>query len=275
MEHRQQDNNGWVNDAERWIGQIQGVRQCKIDLDTAGEVTGVHVIATSDRDPRHVVRDVEGLLKARLSLDVYYKKIGVVQIVESPEDAPEKRTAGSSPQPEAKVAEPKIAEPEITKPERPAVPVEILDNIIQPAMLVEDTSQIRMECTKVGIAASGPVLTATVELKLGTAAAESTETGPDHPELDISLLARATLGAIVQLIEDPVTLSLAEVRKLTLGNEDVIVAAVDLVEGRRSERYHGICSQKHNRQQAAVYAVLDALNRRLALMNLREGALTQ
>jgi len=81
MEQHDNDNS-WVQDAENWICQIKDVRQCKIDLDKTGEVIGVHVVASMDRDPKLIVRDVEGLLKARLDLDVFYKKIGVVQVVD-------------------------------------------------------------------------------------------------------------------------------------------------------------------------------------------------
>ncbi|MDO9693489.1 MAG: hypothetical protein Q7W56_02025, partial [Candidatus Latescibacteria bacterium] len=88
MEEPRNDDLEWVKDAERWICQIQGIRQCKIDIDELGKVAGIHVIASAEREPRHVVRDVESLLKARLDLDVYYKKIGVVQIIEPDETAP-------------------------------------------------------------------------------------------------------------------------------------------------------------------------------------------
>ena len=80
MELEPNERDVWVADAQRWISQIRGVLQCKIDLDPAGEIAGVHVVAGTEREPRHIVRDVESLLKARLQMDVYYKKIGVVQI---------------------------------------------------------------------------------------------------------------------------------------------------------------------------------------------------
>ena len=81
MELEPNERDVWVTDAQRWICQIKGVLQCKIDLDPAGEIAGVHVVAGTEREPRYIVRDVESLLKARLEMDVYYKKIGVVQIV--------------------------------------------------------------------------------------------------------------------------------------------------------------------------------------------------
>ena len=83
MDWEPNERDAWVIDAQRWIGKINGVLQCKIDLDANGDVTGVHVVAGMDREPRHIVRDVESLLKARLGLDVYYKKIGVVQVLDS------------------------------------------------------------------------------------------------------------------------------------------------------------------------------------------------
>ena len=83
MEWEPNERDAWAVDAQRWIEQIKGVLQCKIDLDSDGEVLGVHVVAGMDREPRHIVRDVESLLKARLDIDVYYKKIGVVQVLDN------------------------------------------------------------------------------------------------------------------------------------------------------------------------------------------------
>ncbi|MEN8008698.1 MAG: hypothetical protein ABFS42_16940, partial [Candidatus Krumholzibacteriota bacterium] len=89
------ERDAWVADAQRWICQIKGVLQCKIDLDAAGEITGVHVVADLEREPRHIVRDVESLLKARLQMDVYYKKIGVVQVMGNSGSAPEETPAAT------------------------------------------------------------------------------------------------------------------------------------------------------------------------------------
>ena len=51
-----------------------------------------------------------------------------------------------------------------------------------------------------------------------------------------------------------------------------MLAAVNLVEGRRSEVLFGTCGADHNRQQAVVFAVLDALNRRLSQYPLQDEA---
>ncbi len=272
LEEPRNDDLGWVKDAERWICQIQGIRQCKIDIDELGKVAGIHVIATADREPRHVVRDVESLLKARLDLDVYYKKIGVVQIIEPEEAAP----AMSAPAPpDAAIAPAPVAEPAAPPPLRiPEVPkphVVPAPVAVRPAVLVEEAVAPRVECAGVGVMIAGATLTATVELVRGGAAARVQETGPNHQGTDQLLVSRATVRALADLLDETATLSLADLRETEMAGERVTLVAVDLVEGRRSERFFGSCSQRHGPHQAAVYAVLDALNRRLDLMNFREG----
>ena len=70
-------------------------------------------------------------------------------------------------------------------------------------------------------------------------------------------------------MDEPVILHLNEVRPETVGGRQVIITAVDLVEGRRNETLFGSCACEHNRQQAVVHAILDALNRRLSLFALK------
>jgi len=278
LEEPRNDDLEWVKDAERWICQIQGIRQCKIDIDELGKVAGIHVIATADREPRHVVRDVESLLKARLDLDVYYKKIGVVQIIEPEEAAPAAAPAAPAAPasvPEAAAAPPAASEPapppplripEVPKPHVVPAPV-----AARPAVLVEEAAAPRVECAGVGVMIAGASLTATVELSRGRAVARVQEAGPNHPGTDQLLVGRAAVRALADLLDEPATLSLADLRDTEMAGERVTLVAVDLVEGRRSERFFGSCSQRHGPHQAAVYAVLDALNRRLDLMNFREG----
>ena len=292
QQHRDEDN-GWVKDAERWICQLQSVRQCKIDLDIRGDVSGIHVVASAERDPRHIVRDVEGLLKARLDLSVYYKKIGVVQVVDSGVASPPDDTPTPQPVKPAAVSSPVAVEPEPDPVAEPAAPIpapasprpvvhheaSVLSatpwpfggHEARPAVLLEEAPLARIECTGVGVMVSGASLTATVELMKGEASAKGRETGPNHGAVDLQLLARATVSALGELIDEPVALSIADVRETDAAGETVVVAAVDLVEGRRSERFFGICSLGQGRQQAAVYAVLDALNRRLELMSFKEA----
>ncbi len=262
------DEHEWVNDAERWICQIQGVRQCKIDLGEEGAISGIHVVSTPEREPRLIVRDVEGLLKARLNIDVFYKKIGVVQILDQDDSTPADSAPAQAPKPEPKPA-PEVA-PRVETPRSEPAEVPLIRPVPQPAVLVEESPQARVECASVALESRGPSLRASVTLELGDLSVSCEEEGPNHPGMEAQLLGRATLKALQGLLDEPVTLSLAELRESELAGERLTIAAIDLVEGRRSERFFGCCSQRYNAREANVYAVLDALNRRLSLFNFRE-----
>jgi hypothetical protein len=251
LEWEPRERDAWVKDAERWICQIQGVLQCKIDLDDEGEVTGVHVVSGMDRDPRHLVRDVEGLLKARLGLDVYYKKIGIVQVVDS--DAEE---AENEPEPPGGGGAETVPFPGLAPTS---------------AVLLEEVPSPRIQCNGVGVLASERSMRAEVNLQAGLVEVRGVHEGPNHPDSDIAVVGQATVAAVSQLVEDPILLNLSDVRLAEMAGQPVVLAAVELVEGRRSERLYGTCSAKHNRQQAVVYAILDALNRRLAMVSLKSG----
>ncbi|MBK8165928.1 MAG: hypothetical protein IPK64_08180 [bacterium] len=277
MEWEPNERDAWVSDAQRWITQIKGVLQCKIDLDDQGEIAGIHVVAGLERDPRHIVRDVESLLKARLQLDVYYKKIGVVQVVESPRPDPHVAhgvdrepsvvAAGVTflpPHAEAPrpVAPPKPAmAPEASEP--PAAPV--------PAVLVAEDAFPRPTCRGVSLLSSDRSVRAEVVLAAGGREAAGVAESAGHADADLNCIARATVEAVGLLLALPVVLHLREIRLDTIGGQATVLAAVDLVESRRTETLLGACALRHNRQQAVVHAVLAALNRRLGLFAVREA----
>jgi len=242
LEWEPDERDAWVADAERWIGQINGVLQCKIDLDHEGEVTGVHVVAGMEREPRHIVRDVEGLLKARIGVNVFYKKIGVVQVLEEGAEEAAEPVAALSPGESGHDAE------------------------ATPAVILEEIQAPRILCNGVGVMVSDRSVRAEVELQAGAVEARGVEEGSNHADCDLHLIGRATLMAVGQLLAEPVVLDLSEIRLAEMAGQPVVLAAVEVVEGRRSERLFGSCPAVHNRPQAAVYAVLDAVNRRLSLM---------
>jgi hypothetical protein len=295
LEWEPNERDAWVVDAQRWICQIKGVLQCKVDLDPAGEISGVHVVAGMEREPRHIVRDVESLLKARLQMDVYYKKIGVVQVMDNSDPAvstegrpttPEKPgtgipgPAGVSFHPPGPQGD-KDTLGELEWDDQPGVAVgpqpTSADNTVSPgdpvpAVLVAEGLTPRITCGGVGVMASDMVVRAEVQLRAGEIEARGTREGPNHADSDVQLVARAALDALSELLSEPVLLHLKEVRIEPLGGQNVVMIAVDLVEGRISDTLFGSCSTCHNRQQAVVHSVLDALNRRLSLYSLKSGA---
>jgi hypothetical protein len=296
LEWEPNERDAWVADAQRWICQIKGVLQCKIELDPEGEISGVHVVAGLEREPRHIVRDVESLLKARLQMDVYYKKIGVVQVMGNSGSASNgpshpslaetdangvPGSAGVSFHPPGS-GDDSLGDLEweersdaavgtLAPPEGDPAPADVCRDEAQPAVLVAEGLTPRITCGGVGVMASDMVVRAEVQLRAGGVEARGTLEGPNHADSDIHLVAKATLEAVSELLTEPVLLHLKEVRVGHLGGQDLILTAVDLVEGRISDTLFGTCSTRHNRHQAVVHAVLDALNRRLSMYSLKNG----
>jgi hypothetical protein len=317
LEWEPNERDAWVSDAQRWINQIKSVLQCKIDLDEQGEIAGIHVVSGPERDPRHIVRDVESLLKARLQMDVYYKKIGVVQVVDNghAEGRGEAPLRPTTPGPDAVSPRgvtflPPRREPVAAtersvsaRPAPPAVPPadqspadhfrtdqlrtdqlrtdqlrtdqlrkEQPLSIPLPAILVAEDAFPRLVCLGVSLMSSDRSVRAEVRLGSGDQEATGTTESANHADSDLDCIARATVDAVGRLLALPAVLHLREVRLDTIGGRNTVLVAVDLVESRRTETLLGACAASHNRQQSVVHAVLAALNRRLGLFALREGA---
>jgi hypothetical protein len=285
VEWQPEERDAWVADAEKWISQIKSVLQCKIDLTPDGEIAGVHVVARSDREPRHIVRDVEGLLKARLGISVFYKKIGVVQVVEADGGAVREAAGGQpvageavagggrsdGPQPEPGANGPAIATATAaTASAVPAPPGEATRDAI---LLAEELGP-RLLCNGVGVMMTGDVVRAEVDLQAAGLEASGVAEGPNRTGGDLHLVAAATLDAVENLVGEPLGLELAELRRERLGGGEVVLVAIEMVQGRRSEQLYGACPPGQNLHQAVVFAVLDALNRRLEMMLFKSAVET-
>lgn len=73
---------------ESAILRIKSVLGAKIVTDQKGEIVEIHILATDQRNPKQVVRDVESTLLVKFGKKVDHKKIGVVQQSEKEEEHP-------------------------------------------------------------------------------------------------------------------------------------------------------------------------------------------
>lgn len=71
-----------VQRLERAIERIEGVSTARVILEMRDQIAEVHVIGSSSRHPKLLVRDIESLLCARFGIQVDYRKISVVQLPE-------------------------------------------------------------------------------------------------------------------------------------------------------------------------------------------------
>lgn len=280
------ERDAWKANAQRWITRIKGVKQCRINLDEQGEIVEVLVVAGTEKAPRHIVRDVETLLKMRTDFEVDYKKISVTQLIDNHGELEEVATAEVGPGvtfydseeyfDEGKDSPELVGLPEDEfSPASPNTPDESVDLPPEsdpiPAVVLAEEPSPRIVCANVGLMSSDMVVRAEVQLQAGDIESLGIEEGPNHPDSDTLMVARATVKALGELLVDPVLLHVQEVRMESLGSQTVVLTAIDLVEGRRTETLFGACSARHNRQQAVVFSVLDAVNRRLNLYGLKSA----
>lgn len=71
-----------VEELEEAVTTVPGVLRCRILVTDAGAIDEVHVVATTERSPKTIVRDVETLLAGRYGLRVDYRRISVAQVTD-------------------------------------------------------------------------------------------------------------------------------------------------------------------------------------------------
>lgn len=82
---------------ERVICQVKGVLSARLVTDSEGQIQEIHVLATPDRSPKQVVRDIETAVLVQLGIPLDHKKISVAQLEDGGGQLPDKiREGGGS-----------------------------------------------------------------------------------------------------------------------------------------------------------------------------------
>ena len=69
------------------IDRIKGIVRSSVSLGSDGQISEVHIIASPERPPKRIVRDVESLLVTRFGVRIDYRRVSLVQL--DPEEGPE------------------------------------------------------------------------------------------------------------------------------------------------------------------------------------------
>ncbi len=69
-----------VEEIESLLEQLPGIQSARIVVNDWGAIEEVHILATAERNPKQVVRDVESSLAARWGINVDHKKVSVAQL---------------------------------------------------------------------------------------------------------------------------------------------------------------------------------------------------
>ena len=242
-----------IDRAETLILRLRDIQSCRITTDETGQVAEIHVVACTNRSPKLIARDVESCLRAELGLYVDYRKIGVVIIDARKELHPKRRRTDLD---EHEEREP--AETEEHAVDEQVTSLEFLEHDMRVRFkgltltLGEGSYDIEVRLEKSGIEVLGSI----GDLKLGEPIHES--------------IARATVHALSELLDEGFNLCLSSIEEITIRGRTALMAMVDVVSGREAQGYVGCVFAGRDPNEAAVLAVLDALNRPLGRWKSRQ-----
>lgn len=211
----------WTAQAEAAIRSLRDIEGVSIQAD-GGEIREVHVLTTSTRPAKQIVRDVQTLLLTRFDHTIDHRIVSIAYA-----DAKPAAPAAPAPAP---------------APPRPA-------------------TADRVRFVSANLFVSGPRVQAQVELKwrgmlkMGNASGWSTRDGADR------LVASATIAALQEFLDEGQALGFEGLSIARVGRNEVAVVSLDLIAHRDHKNLVGSCAIEQDRQQAIVLATLAALNR--------------
>jgi hypothetical protein len=219
---------------EESLRQVPGIRAVSVVTGPDAVPTEIHVVASRGKGAKQVVRDVQSLAMATYDIDIDHRIVSVVQFDDDID----------------------------------AMPGE-LSTVIR---LPEASGQLSAVQTDVGprpvIAAittrtAGAEADASVVVKTGDASYDGRSIGPSTMSHRHTLIARATLDAVSELLGLPAEVEFVTVS--TMGTRRMAACVIQVaVPGIGELVLTGSALVRSDEADAVARAVLDALNRRLA-----------
>jgi hypothetical protein len=233
----------WTTKAEAAIRALRDVDGVSVQSE-GDEISEIHVVTSSKRPPKQIVRDVQAVLLTSLNRLVDHRKVSVACTKSEPPPA----DSDSAPRPHAPRLDPApTPEPEF-----------------------ENGSAERIRFGSVNLFVSGPRTQAQVELRwkglsrMGSASGWSTRDGAYR------LVAQATLAGVQEFLDGEVAFGIQEVDFVKMGRQRVALVAMALLAHRQEKILVGSCTIEQDVQQGVVLATLAALNRVVGGLPTRE-----
>lgn len=206
---------------------LTGVVRARVRVSDNGPgLSEIHVLSDGALAPKQIVRNIETLLKTAFDLTIDHRIVSIAVLKEGAEMA----------QPDAP-----------PEPEPPSQPYRGTPRVVfQRLRVVQDAA---LKCT------------AHVELRLGDVIFEGSHRDTDTPKARMYSSARAVIEALDYLAEKEMAFYLAGLELFQVFNHEVMIV---LVEGRHhldQFRMVGTAIIRDDPHEAAVRAVLDAVNR--------------
>lgn len=225
--------------AEAAIRRLRDVEGVSVRAE-GDDILEIHVLTSSERPPKNIVRDVQTVLRTGLGVGIDHRVVSVARA----QSGGRTEVAGV-----AASEEPLFDEAGETGPPR--------------------TGE-RIQFEGVNLFVSGPRTQAQVELRwqglprIGSAAGWSARDEAHR------LVAQATAAAVQEFLADPIALDVQGVEFEAFGRHRVAVVAISLVAHRQEKLLTGTCRIEQDTPQAVALATLDALNRVVGGLRVKE-----
>ena len=259
-----------IERAEDLILRLREVQSARIYTDEQGDITEIHVVAATDRAPKLIARDVETCLKASLGLSVDYRKIGVVVVDPSKEASARGNARDEMPSVTGEALQPVVDLEEVLREEPDEHPRSETRTERETAKLefLEEDARVRFKSLSVSIEEEK----IDVEVKLEKSGLVVTGSQGDlrYRGTLNETIAGAAIHALMELLDENIHLCLSGIEEVTIENRTAVCAVVHAVRGRSVTSYGGCALVGQDRNETAVLAVLDALNRPLGKWKLRK-----
>jgi len=214
-------------DLEESLRQLPGIRAVSVVTGPDAVPTEIHVVASRSKGAKQVVRDVQSLALAAHDLDIDHRIVSVVQLDDEVSSV-------------------------IRLPDTPGHDeVVMADGAARPSI------------ASISIRTAGSEADASVIVSAGGTAYEGRSIGPSTMSHRYTLVARATLDALGELLGLPAEIEFATVS--TMGTREMAACVIQVAVPRVGELVlTGSALVRNDEADAVARAVLDALNRRLA-----------
>jgi hypothetical protein len=210
-----------VKRLENLITSLTGVLSARVVANGQAEITEIHVLTTTDVQPKQVVRNIESALMAQLGMRIDHRKISVAQ----------------------------------TADERPIETLqhEAISERAKKRVVVFRSLEVRPSDRPQRVIVR-------VRLAFEGREAEAEEQGTDTARNRVEAAARAAAQCLDDLLPDN-SVALEGAQIIEAFERDFVLVAVHGLGGREAQLLTGTCEIRESAERSAVLAVLDATNR--------------
>lgn len=218
------------SEIDRLLETLTGVVRARVRVSPGGDtLSEIHILSDGAVSPKQIVRNVETLFQTAFDLKIDHRVVSIAVLKEGSE------MARAEAPPEEEI-----------RPERPLQPPQ------PPRVVFRRLRVIQEEPYK---------CTAYVELKVGDIIFEGSHRDTDTHRARMYASARAVIEALEYLGEKEIALYLAGLESMRVFQREIMIV---LIEGRRHReqvKMLGTAVVEDDPYEAAVRAVLDAVNR--------------